>query len=58
MKESPIPSMSEANDVGNSIFDGADSLMLSSELGSGEQPANTLKFCMKVLILIIIYVYC
>ena len=48
MRDSIYPSSAEVSDLGNSILDGADSLMLSSELGSAMDPVNTLKFCVKM----------
>ena len=41
MREGVFPSMAEVNDLQNSIFDGADSVMLSSEIGSAIDPINT-----------------
>ena len=48
MRDSIYPSSAEVSDLGNSILDGADSLMLSSDLGSAMDPVNTLKFCVKM----------
>lgn len=48
MEENIMPTRAEVNDVFNSIMDGTDAVMLSSETSSGKYPAQAVEYMNKI----------
>lgn len=44
-----MPTRAEANDVGNSVLDGADALMLSGETSVGKHPVRVIEYMEKII---------
>lgn len=49
MTDNPRPTRAEANDVANSIYDGADTVMLSAESASGKFPVDSVRSMAKCI---------
>ena len=49
MVEKLNPTRAEANDVANSVLDGADALMLSAETASGKNPTDSVRIMRKII---------
>ena len=49
MIERPVPTRAEISDIANSIFDGADALMVTGETAIGKHPKRVIKVLLRVI---------